>query len=63
MTDEEAKQREELNARSEASVRVMLRSKTWEEKVASIGRMREFSKKAKAAMREALAREGEGSVE
>ena len=41
-----------FNARAKASMREFLRSKTWEEKVASMERMNEAGKKARRAMRE-----------
>jgi hypothetical protein len=43
-----------FNARAKASMREYLRSKTWEEKVASIERMNAASKSAKAAMKDAV---------
>ena len=39
-----------FNARAKASMREFLRSKTWEEKVASIERMNEAEKLARKAM-------------
>jgi hypothetical protein len=42
-----------FNARAKASMREFLRSKTWEEKVASIERMNEASKLAREAMKKA----------
>ncbi len=53
------KDREELVRESEESMRVMLRGKTWVEKVRSIERMKVADKVAKAAMRKALAKEAE----
>ncbi len=40
----------EFNVRAKASMREFLRSKTWEEKVASIERMNEAGKMARKAM-------------
>jgi len=48
-----------FNIRSEESMRVYLRSRTWEEKIASIVRMREAAKNARAAMREGTNRRNE----
>jgi hypothetical protein len=52
MTDSQAKA--ELNARSEASMREFLRSKSWVENVESIERMNAASKLAREAMRKAM---------
>ncbi len=50
ITDAEKTQ---FNIRAKASMREFLRSKSWMEKVESIKRMNEMSKKAKAAMKSA----------
>jgi hypothetical protein len=44
-------EKQAFNARAKASMRKFLRSKTWEEKVESIERMREASKLAREGMR------------
>ncbi len=46
-----------LIVRAEEAMRTHLRGKTWAQKVESIARMNAADKIAKAAMREALARE------
>jgi hypothetical protein len=46
-----------FNARAKASMHEYLRSKTWEEKVASIERMDAASKIAREAMTKAMAKE------
>jgi hypothetical protein len=43
-----------FNARAKASMREFLRSKSWEEKVESIERMREAGKMAREAMKKAM---------
>jgi hypothetical protein len=48
-----------FNARAKASMQEYLRSKTWEEKVASIERMNAASKTAREAMQKAMAKERE----
>jgi hypothetical protein len=45
-----AVEKAEFNKRAKASMREFLRSKTWEEKVASIERMNEAGKLARKAM-------------
>ena len=50
-----------FNLRAKASMQEYLRSRTWVEKVESIERMNEFSKKAREAMRRALAKKDVGS--
>lgn len=46
-----------FNLGAKASMREFLRSKTWEEKVESIERMNEAGKIARAAMKEAMAKQ------
>lgn len=53
-----AVEKAEFNVRAKASMREFLRSKTWEEKVASIERMNEAAKLARKAMRERTASSG-----
>jgi len=48
-----------LNARLKAGMRTALRVRSWEEKVEAGARLREMSKLARRAMREALEREQE----
>ena len=49
-----------FNLRVKASMQEYLRSRTWVEKVESIERMNAFSKKAREAMRRALAERSSG---
>jgi hypothetical protein len=51
-----------FNLRAKASMREFLRSKTWEEKVESIERMNEAGKIARAAMKEAMAKQATSST-
>jgi hypothetical protein len=51
-----------FNARAKASMQEYLRSKTWEEKVASIERMNAASKSAREAMKKAMATQPSSST-
>ncbi len=48
-------QKQDFNARAKASMRELLRSKSWAEKVESIERLNVASRTAKEAMRKKLA--------
>ena len=51
----------EFHPRAKASMQESRRSRTWVEKVESIERMNEFSRKAREAMRRTSAKRDEGS--
>lgn len=53
-----AVEKAEFNARAKVSMREFLRSKSWEEKIASIERMNEAGKLARKAMGERRASSG-----